>query len=124
MDASYNLIKELPPEIQYLVYLNEFNISNNLITTIPEEICDLLSLLENEQGLDLTGLHVTNIPEEVLKNGITGIREHYKWNKPLPRQRGSHGKAIEMMSPRAAHNTYKKQLSVRDKRCMFKEREF
>jgi hypothetical protein len=50
--------------------------------------------------------------------GITGIREHFNWNKPLPRSRASHGKAIEMLSPRTQHGAFKKQLSTRDKRCM------
>lgn len=117
LDLSNNALKELPPEVSHLVYLNEINLSNNpLLTSLPEEICEFLSLKDGVSGLDITGLTITNIPPDHLAKGISGVREHYKWNKPLPRSRAGHGKAIEMLSPRAAQSAFKKQLSTRDKR--------
>lgn len=81
------------------------------------EICDLLSLKEGVEGLDLSKNPITNIGEEIWQNGITSLRAHFKWDKLLPHVRASRGKPMEMINS-GKNAPLKKALSVRDKRSM------
>lgn len=61
MDLSNNDISVIPLNVSFLIYLNELDLSKNKISHIPVEICDLLCM--KEDGLDLNGNPVTNLPQ-------------------------------------------------------------
>jgi hypothetical protein len=53
-----------------MVYLNEFNLSNNNINVIPECICDCLSLNDGLEGVNFSNNPISNVDELIWKYGI------------------------------------------------------
>ncbi|GAM23578.1 hypothetical protein SAMD00019534_067530 [Acytostelium subglobosum LB1] len=71
LDFSDNKIRELPPEIMNLKYLDTLLLRNNLLDTVPLEIAYLVGL----RTINLQGNPMREFPMEIIEEGAERIKE-------------------------------------------------
>jgi Leucine-rich repeat (LRR) protein len=77
LDLNFNMIRSLPVEISALENLETLSLQYNQIAELPVELCKLTSLAQ----IELDGCPVTNVPKEVIEEGVEAIFDHLKGGK-------------------------------------------